>query len=438
MNTVSRLLVIAALVSLAACAGNKKDKTPVRGDRLPVLAFEQKLEEDPSIADLKVTLPAPFLNPDWPQSGGSPAKAMHHLSLPTELKRAWTTRVGQGNSSYAALVASPVMADGKVFAIDTQARVFALNADSGREVWNHKLGFKGEKKRTAFGGGVGYGEGKLFATTGYGFVAALDPATGQELWRKELGLPLRGAPTISEGRVYVITQDNQLFALSTQDGKELWDSAGISEVAQLLGAGSPAVASDTLVVGFSSGELNALRVENGRTTWQDSLARTGRLNALASLVDIDGSPVIDRGNVYAIGHGGRMVSLELSTGERTWEANLGGTGTPWVAGDFVYVITTDGELICLTRREGKVRWLTQLQRYQKITSKKGIVRWSGPVLASDRLVLVSSNGYLATVSPYTGDLLSLVKMGDGTYLAPIVANNTLYVMTSDGDLSAYR
>jgi outer membrane protein assembly factor BamB len=278
----------------------------------------------------------------------------------------------------------------------------------------------------------------VFATTGYGIAAAFDAATGKELWRQSLGEPLRGAPSVYGNRVYVLTIDNQLFALNAETGETAWNVSGTVEVAGLLGAAAPAVAQDTVVVGFSSGELNALRAENGRTVWADALARTGRSTAMAALSDIDASPVIDRGRVYAIGHGGRMAALELATGQRVWERNFAGTSTPWVVGEFVYIVTLEGEVMCLTRREGKIRWVRALDRYKNPKKKSDPIQWSGPILAGDRLFLVSSNQQMVAMSPLTGEVLSTEKLKARAFLGPIVADNTLYVLTDDGKLTAWR
>lgn len=429
---------VVALAALAACGGGgNKNKNRLPGERIPVLAFEQQLETDPAIADLKVTLPAPLANQDWAQPGGAPAKAMHHLALPQTLDKAWSASAGKGTSRTAYLLAAPIVADGMLFTVDTEATVQAMDAETGRKLWSVTLPRK-ESKRLAFGGGVAYDGGKLVVTSGYGFVAALNAKNGEKLWQVDLQVPFRGAPTLAGGRAFVVTFDNQLFTLNAENGEVQWDATGIVENASILGTGAPAVSADTLVVGYSSGELTALRVENGRVTWQELLTRTGRTTAIGSLLDIDGSPVIDRGRVFAIGNGGRMVSLELTTGQRIWEINLGGVQTPWVAGDFVYAVTNEGELVCLTRGEGRVRWLTQLQRYKDVEDEKGLVTWNGPVLAGDRLILTSSHGYVATVSPYTGALISVEKMGEGSYLPPVVANNRLYVMTNNGRITAFR
>ncbi len=435
------VLVLTLMISSCSVfkgSGKRDIGDPLEGERLPVLTFEQGLEVDQSLSAIPVALPPPYANADWTQSGGTAGKSMQHLALGDKLKRVWSTGVGDGDSRSRRLVSAPIVMDGRVYTMDTDAAITAINASSGSKLWTHALRLKGDKASLAFGGGVSGDSGKLFAATGFGFVVAMDAATGNEVWRKEIGTPLRGAPAYADNRVFVITQDNTVYALSADKGEELWNQPAISENAGILGAATPAISGDTVVVGFSSGELNALRAENGRTTWQDTLARTGRLTALASLTDIDGSPVIDRGRVFAIGHGGRMVALELTTGERVWEKSMGGLSTPWVAGDYVYVVTSDGELVCLLRRDGKVRWLTQLQRYDNADKKKGLVRWQGPVLASDRLILTSSNGYLVTASPYTGKVISAEKLGAGTFLPPVVAGSTLYVMTDKASLQAYR
>ena len=429
-------LVLSA--ALAACGTKSEIGTKLRGERLPVLSFEQAVEADPALADVPIILPPPFENPDWTQPGGSPAKSMVHVAVGARLKEAWSRSIGDGERSQRRLLAAPVVADGRLFTMDTSATVDALDARSGKPLWQQKLRFAKRSANIAFGGGVSICDGRVYAATGYGFAAALDPASGRELWRKDFAIPLRGAPACADGKVYVVTQDNQLFALSGDKGDELWSASAIVENAGLLGAAAPAISGDTMVIGYSSGELNAIKTDNGQVTWQDNLARTSRLTALASLTDIDGAPVIDRNRVFAIGHGGRMVALDLATGERVWERTIGGVSTPWVAGDFVFVVTTDSQVLALTRKDGKVRWVTQLQRYEDVEGRKGLVRWQGPVLASDRLLLTASNGYVVSLSPYTGQLLSSERLSDGSWLPPVVAGGTLYMLTKEGDLVAYR
>jgi outer membrane protein assembly factor BamB len=210
------------------------------------------------------------------------------------------------------------------------------------------------------------------------------------------------------------------------------------EVAGVFGSASPAVGQGTVVAGFSSGELNAYRYENGRQVWGDTLQRTSISTSVSSISDIDADPVIDRGQVFAIGQGGRMVALDITSGQRMWELNIAGIATPWVAGDWVWVVTSDARLLCIARSNGHLRWIQKLPRYRKAKSKKGEIDYSGPVLAGGRLVLTGSDGAIISVDPATGAVQSQTRAATGISLPPVVANSTLYVLDDRGQLTAFR
>ena len=276
--------------------------------------------------------------------------------------------------------------------------------------------------------GIAYDKGRIYATNGLGFVAALDERNGGILWKVKPGGPLRGAPTVANGFLYVISQDNQLYSLKEDDGSTNWSQAASLEVAGVFGSASPAAGQGTVVAGFSSGELNAYRYENGREVWQDALQRTSVRTSVSSLNDIDADPVIDSGQVLAVGQGGRMVALDIITGQRQWELDIAGISTPWVAGDWVFVVTDDDKLLCIYRQNGHIRWITQLPRFLKAKTKKGEVDYSGPVLAGGRLIMVGSNGALISVDPATGSFISQSNLGVPVSLSPVVAASTLYVL----------
>ena len=435
----SVLVAGVAAVALSGCGGSgKKKDQPFEGERIPVLAFERQIEPDLRIQDEDVVLPSPRVNANWPQAGGYPGHAMQHLALSENPKKIWSTSIGDGTTDRKWLTSSPVIADGRVYVIDTDAVITAINADNGRKIWDVQIEREGESKSVSFGGGVAFANGKIFASTGYGVIVALDAENGREIWREFLTVPLRGAPTVADGQVYVHTYDNQLYALSEATGETLWDHVGIAEVAGILGSASPAVSGGTVVAAYSSGELVALTVENGRVTWSDTLTRRGALTPLASLNDIDGHPVIDRGQVYAASQAGRTVAIDLRTGERLWERNIGSLHTPWVAGDYLFLLTEDNEVVCLSRTNGRVRWVRQLQNYKDLEDRKGPLQWAGPVVAGDRLIVTSSHGYALSISPYTGEVLSGMSLSDKSFLSPVVADGVLYILTNDGDLLALR
>jgi outer membrane protein assembly factor BamB len=362
---------------------------------------------------------------------------MGHLALGSALGTAWSVSIGEGNNKSARLASAPVVGGGRVYTIDAVGTVRAFDTRNGGQVWS--AGFGADVNRDSnYGGGVAYDNGRVYATNGSGYVVALDAATGGAAWTVKPGGPLRGAPTVAGDAIYVMSQDNQIYSLKTADGAQNWSSAAALEIAGVFGSASPAVAAGTVVAGFSSGELNAYRYENGRQVWQDALSRTSISTSVAALSDIDADPVIDGGQVFAIGKGGRMVALELNSGQRQWEQNIAGISTPWVAGEWVFVVTDEAKLIALHRNSGRVRWINQLPRWENMKGKKGPIFYSGPVLAGDRLIVASSEGTLINVNPDNGSFQSQTNLGSSISQQPVVAGSTLYILDDKGRLTAFR
>jgi outer membrane protein assembly factor BamB len=439
MKTYRVTVAVAALVALSGCGifkGGVK-KTPTVGDRVSILVSENEVETDKTIADVQVLLPAPAVNDAWAQPGGNPAKSMGQLALGDQPKRLWQSGI-DGGSNRERLGAAPVVADGKLFVTDVTATIHAFTADTGAALWSAGITEGKLNKAARFGGGVSYDDGKLYATDGVGDVVAMNAADGAILWRAKPGAPLRGSPTVANGAVYVLTQDNQVFSLNQADGKVQWVQSGTLETQGVFGVAAPAVSQGTVVAGFSSGELSAYRYENGRILWQDALSRTSVTTSVSSLSDIDAAPVIDGGRVYAVGQGGRMVALELSTGQRLWEQNFAGISTPWIAGEWLFVVTDDAKLVCLSRSNGKARWIAQLPRFQNEKKRSNAITWFGPILAGNRLVLTNSRGEINFVSPTDGTVSSTIETKTPFSLPPVVANSTLYTLDQKGKVTAYR
>ena len=446
MKTIAKLLLaLAATTTLGGCAvidgvrgdSGKKGNTPTIGSRVDILGIERDTEVDPALAGFAVTLPPAAVNEAWAQPGGNASKSPGHVELGQGLSRIWTAKV-TGANPRARLAASPVMSDGRIYVVDTTARVTAFDANTGAQIWSNALEIEKDGKPSRFGGGVSATGTNVFATNGVGDVASLAADTGALVWKKRPAGPLRGAPTLSNGNVYVMTQDNQIYALRQSDGEAQWNEAGPVSASGIFGVGAPAAAQGTIIAGYSSGELAAYRYENGRSLWSDTLSRTAMSTSVSTLTDIDADPVIDRGRVFALGKGGRMASYELVSGQRIWEINIAGISTPVTSGEWVFVMTDEARLLCVARSTGKIRWISKLQRYKNEKKKKKPISWYGPVLAGGRLVIANSHGAVWSVAPDEGTATEILDVGNDVSLAPIVAKNILYILDDSGRISAFR
>ncbi len=413
------------------------DSAPTDG-RVSILSFEQTLQISTDTELEAVTLPQAYVNSVWPQPGGYPTHALQHTQASGNLDTAWRQSIGQGSNNNRRLNARPVVAEGRIFAGDATGQITALDADSGNQLWSVRLRVPNRYDRMSFGSGLAYDSGHIYAHSGFNFFVALDAETGEEIWRTETLVPFHGAPTVADGRVFVTSDDNEMLALDAESGAVLWTYQGIVETARLLTGPSPAVLGDIVVAPFASGELVALRVQNGNPVWSDSLTRGAGLTALSEINDVAGSPVIIDGIVYAMSHSGTLVAIELRTGERVWSQPAGGLHTPWVAGDFLYIISSEAELVCLNRNTGVVHWITQLDLFENPNRRKNRIAWAGPVLAGGRVFLASSDGDGVLVNAYDGEIIRQFSLGQSVFVAPVIANETVYVVTDEARLIALR
>ena len=299
-------------------------------------------------------------------------------------------------------------------------------------------GKSGSRGIGTVGSGLALDEDRLFASLGTGEVVALDAKNGSELWRVDLNSPVRSAPAVYGGRVFVITADNKLFALAQDDGRTLWQHYSFFENFSLLGKAAPAIDRGIGIAAFASGDVVAFRPENGSILWTESLGASRVNNIGMEINDIRARPVIAEDRAFVVSNGGLLSALDLKTGSVIWEREIGGVNQPWLAGDVLYVLSSYDELIALDASDGKILWVNRLTQWADPEKKKGRLIWTGPVLAGSRLILINSDGKVIAAAPQTGTIIGWDELGDAGALPPIVLENTLFFVTENGKLIAYR
>lgn len=428
---------LAGLLALTGCSGASKmlegltgEKDEVLpGQRESVLQTNNQIDGTTAVAQDPVAIPAAVTNPSWSQPGGNSTHALHNLTLSRDLKRVFAVSAGEGSDGDGRLTASPIVSGGRVYVLDSKASVRAFSAANGGKIWGTSLVPDGKDGDGAYGGGLATDESRIYATTAFGEVLALDAASGAIAWRAKIDQPIRSAPTVSGGVIYFTSVGNDAYAMSTADGTQIWKYQGTGQQASILASNSPAVSGGQVIVPYTTGDLLALETSSGFVSWSDSLLGRNANSSGASINDIAGRPVIADGQVYAISHSGRMASFDLSGGGERWSVDIGGTQTPWVAGDYVFVIAGRATMAAVARSNGGVRWSQNLE---------GGGVWSGPVLGGGRLLAISSKGVLASVSPQTGQLIKRINVGESVLIPPVIANGTIYILADNATLIAMR
>ncbi len=432
----SSLAIVAALVLTGCGLIKEKEKVTLSGERIDVTLQPTMLQIDPVAAKEPFEIPAPQALENWSMRGGNAAHAPGHVELPTQVKRAWTYKLGGRIGRGEALLNPPIVHSGRVFAVNTKGEVTALDAKSGKRLWEVELPFKkgSEAKVT---GGLAVSGNLLFATTGDGQVFALTASDGKQAWQTDLAVPLRAAPTVEGERVFVTSHDNRLFALNALDGSLVWTHSGMEEVLNLLASPAPAAANGAVAVPYSSGEVYVLRASDGRYIWHDSLTSSFSGQDPESTVSaIAAPPVIADGLVYVVGLNGGLSAYGLANGQRFWRVDVLTSQMPIVAGMQMFSLTEKGEMVAINRRDGGIRWVSDLAA--GLPEIKGQRYWSGPVLAGGRLIATSSDGYAVSIKPETGDKIAQTNLDEPVTLPPVVADGGLYFLTDSGRIIAFR
>jgi len=412
-------------------------KRPLPGERLPVLNTGRSLEPDPALAGRAVALPEPAAIGAWPVVGGNAAHAPGHALLQGDLHEAWRSGFGTGTGRRQRMVAGPVVGADLVVVGDAYGVVSGFDPAAGGRRWHTDTRPEEDDAGTIGAGSVINGT-TIYVTTGLAEVMALDAATGEIRWRARLPAPARGGPAFADGRLFVPTIENQMVAISAEDGHRLWIHRASPTPAVPFGLPTPAIDGETVVAGFASGELTALRAMDGRVLWSEGLGGSGR-GGLSDFSGIRGLPVVQDGWVFATSLASTTLALDLRSGRRIWERELGSTEAPAVAGDWMFLVSLTGDLVALGRSDGRVRWVLPLD---PAPAGKEVdwetASFAPPILAGGRIIVPSSKGQALLVDPTLGQVVGRLRLPGGVTLPGAVVNGTLYLATDDATLVAFR
>jgi outer membrane protein assembly factor BamB len=441
------LTVLAAALILSACERElvlSGDRFPVRADLAASLPAEDGAApvvppERPANQSVPISLPSPGANADWTHRGGTARHASPHGTLSASPQRVWSANIGAGSSRKNRVSASPVVEGGRIVTMDSLARVVAT-ATNGATLWQADLAAPFDRGGDVSGGGLALGGGQVFVATGYGELVALQAATGAVVWRQRLESPVAGAPAYDNGTVYVATRDGAGWAVDARNGKVQWTVPGTPNTLSVSGSSAPAVGDRNVYFPFASGELvSALRL-NGVRVWGAPVTgqRPGR--GYQGLTDLTGDPVIVGGTIYAGTAAGRTAAIDAGTGDRIWTAVEGALNPPLVVGGSVFVVNDEARLVRLDATTGDLIWATDMPYFDtdRPRRQKSITAHYGPVLASGRIVVASSDGMLRLFNPTDGTLVGTAQIPGGAASSPALSGGALYVVGGNGQLHAFR
>lgn len=436
-----RIIILSAVLTntLSACSsdgwfGAKDKDSELLGERHAVLGTAPEIKVDSAAAAMPFTLPEQVENSQWSRTQGYQSEESPNLALGSNIAPAATTKVSGIEGDYPT-GSGPIIAEKKLFILGNKGTVVAYDTHNLRKpLWQYKITIDNEKDRHELfsDAGMAYQEGVLYVVTGFNSILALKTTDGSVLWKRKVNSIARSAPAVSKDSVFVNTIDNHLYALNAKDGAILWTHSGVGTELGVLGAGSPFVKGNVLVIPYSSGEIYALNANNGSTLWSENLA--SNKSAYSSLSDIDVSPVNYQNFIITSSYGGMVAAFDVRSGGRVWQQEISTKFSPWVAGDYGYFINNESQILSVYLPTGVVRWVTQLPAYKNQEDKTKPYHWTSPILAGNQLWVVGSHGQLISIAPENGKITSERKVMKDILVAPVVAESKMFLFSRFGRL----
>jgi len=355
------------------------------------------------------------------KSNVEPPSPLVKFTPTAKVKKIWSTDIGKGEKKKIVTLA-PALDGNVLYTTDPAGRVSALAVDTGRDKWRVKTDEPA--------GAVGFGEGLVLLGTKKGEVIAMDRENGDVRWRATLSSEVLAAPSASNGVVVAQTIDGKVFALSAQDGMQLWSQQRAVPALSLHGTSTPVIYRGLVFAGFASGKITAVELETGRLVWERAVAYPRGRSEIERLIDVDAPPLLTGDSLFAASYQGRIVAINIENGRVRWSRELS-TYSGMVADDRnVYVTNAAGDVLALDQGSGAALWKQDKLRARIL---------NGPAVTGEYVVVGDIQGYVHWLSKENGRFAVRSRLRGGAIRGRMIAaDNTLFVQSQGGVVAALR
>ncbi len=350
-----------------------------------------------------------------------PPTLLEPFAQTVKVNAVWKKRLDSSDLDQVYADLTPVISGSRIYSVAAEGVITALEIERGRAVWEVTL-------ESPLSGGLALNDELLFVGTAEAELLALNKHDGQEVWRAALSSEPLAPPVATESIVIIRTGDGKVYGFNPENGQRLWQVERTVPVLTLRGESRPVLSDELVLVGFPSGRLMAISLYDGSVRWEVAVATPKGRSDLERMVDVDATPLIDRGVVYAASHQGRIVALSLETGSLLWERELSSSAGMTLDSQVLYVTDDEGQVWALDRKSGASLWKQEKLKYRQVTA---------PRLLDESLVVGDFEGYLHWLSREDGHLMSRYRVSKAAIrVAPLYVDKVLYVRSEGGDLEA--
>jgi outer membrane protein assembly factor BamB len=355
------------------------------------------------------------------EEAGDPAPLVE-FEPSVNVGKVWSAKIGDGMGKQG-ISMGPRYSSGTLFAADHEGILVAVNAESGRKIWELKT-------KQPFSGGPGLDESQIYMGTIDGRVIAYDRSDGTELWNAQVSSEVLIPPEAADGIVVVRCIDGRVFGLDAINGRRMWIYDHSVPLLTLRGNSDLLLRGGIAFVGYDDGSVASLKIEDGTLLWNQTIVSPEGRTELERLADIGSQMVIVASDLIVSSYKKRVVSLAADSGRLLWFKEISSATGIQVDRTNLAVSESNGNLWMLDRRNGSTLW--KLDRM----SNRGLTR---PAFYGNYVVVGDEEGYLHWLDTQIGSFVARNKVSKKGFAAPpLSVGTTLYVLTHGGELLAYR
>ncbi|EXU74855.1 outer membrane protein assembly factor BamB [Erwinia papayae] len=347
-------------------------------------------------------------------------------------QKIWSASVGDGVGDYYSNL-HPAWSESSVYAADRFGIVKALNASDGKEQWkvnlSEKTGFFSKNLSALLSGGVTVDAEHLYLGSERGQVYALNTKDGSIAWQTKAAGEVLSRPVVSDGLVLVHTSNGMLQGLDQASGVVKWSVNLDVPSLSLRGESAPATAFGAAIVGGDNGRVSAVMMNQGQIIWQQRISQPTGATEIDRLADVDTTPIIVNGVVYALAYNGNLAALDLRSGQIIWKREIGSVHDMIVDAGRIYLVDQDDRVVALSTEGGVTVWRQSDLLHRNLTS---------PVLYNGYIVVGDSEGYLHWLNTTDGRFVAQQKVdSSGFQTEPVVASDKLLIQAKGGEVYAF-
>lgn len=362
---------------------------------------------------------------EWFGSEGEDATApvqLERIDAKVSLKKRWSSKIGDGQGDGFYKI-TPTLIDGVIYVASSDGEVAAINAANGARLWRVEL-------ERPLSGGVGYHNRSLYLGGADGSVLQLSAEDGAVEWEAAVSGEVLAAPVVSGDSVIVQTYDGKLLGFRSGAEEPSWTFTSDVPVLTLRGTSAPILVGGNAIAGFGDGKVVAVDVDSGNVSWEARIGVPQGSSEIDRIVDVDGAMTQQGIELFVASYQGRLAALDSRTGRKLWQQNVSSvTGTNVGFGN-VYVADVDGTLSAFLRTGQGVRWQNIELGYREL---------SRPTPVSSYVATVDFEGYLHLLSQVDGQIVGRSKIGGDAARADMIADSgRLIIYADNGQLLAYE